>query len=121
MAVDRPGDYVGNHGGAYTDNNGMAKQFTYVDHDVKTKISGFLGIDKKQIQKDLSEYRLSLIERITDIPASLCPIEFDAFTIRGEGKKTIEWNETVLNDAGMSIDRLRNLCTILENKNNIIG
>lgn len=117
MAVDRPGDYVGNHGGAYTDNSGMAKQFTYVDHDVKTKISGFLGIDKKQIQKDLSEYKQSLIERITSVSASLCPYDFDTFIIRG---KTIEWNTTVLNDAGMSVDRLRNLCTLLENKNNTV-
>jgi len=31
-------DYVGNHGGAYTDIDGMRKQFTYVDHDKKTKI-----------------------------------------------------------------------------------
>lgn len=35
MAVDKPGDYVGNHGGAYTDIDGLSKQFTYVDHDKK--------------------------------------------------------------------------------------
>lgn len=38
MAVDRKADHVGNHGGAYTDIDGMRKQFTYVDHDKKTKI-----------------------------------------------------------------------------------
>jgi len=39
MAVDRKADYVGNHGGAYTDETGMSRQFTYVDHDKKLKIS----------------------------------------------------------------------------------
>ena len=38
MAVDKKSDYVGNHGGAYTDVDGQSKQFTYVDHDPKVKI-----------------------------------------------------------------------------------
>lgn len=36
MATDRKADYVGTHGGAYTDMDGMTKQFTYVDHDRHT-------------------------------------------------------------------------------------
>ncbi len=118
MAVDRKSDYVGNHGGAYIDNDGMSKQFTYIDHDSKTKISGHLGINKEKVKKDLSEYKISLIERIVNIPASLCPLEYDAFIVRGEGKVGITWNETMLNDPGLSTDRLRNLCTLLENRNN---
>lgn len=39
MAVDKKSDYVGNHGGKYTDEHGQTRQFTYVDHDVKPKIS----------------------------------------------------------------------------------
>lgn len=39
MAVDRKADYVGNHGGAYSDIDGMSRQFTYVDHDKKLKIT----------------------------------------------------------------------------------
>lgn len=36
MAVDRKADYVGNHGGAYVDESGQTRQFTYVDHDRNT-------------------------------------------------------------------------------------
>lgn len=39
MAVDRKADYVGNHGGAYSDMDGMSRQFTYVDHDKKLKVA----------------------------------------------------------------------------------
>jgi hypothetical protein len=38
MAVDKKSDYVGNHGGRYTDIDGISKQFTYIDHDKKTKV-----------------------------------------------------------------------------------
>jgi hypothetical protein len=38
MAVDRKADHVGDHGGRYTDIDGASKQFTYVDHDKKTRI-----------------------------------------------------------------------------------
>jgi len=116
MAVDRPGDYVGNHGGAYKDNNGMCKQFTYVDHDVKTKISGFTEIDKVQVKKELGEYRASIIDEILDTSASLCPVEFDSFIIRGT---PIVWNKTMLTDPGVSFDRLRDLYTILDNRKNL--
>lgn len=61
-------------------------------------------------------YRANLIERITDIPASLCHEWFQDFTLRGEGHKIIEWNTDMLLDSGMPINRLRDLCIMLENK-----
>ena len=39
MAVDKKSDHVGNHGGTYIDNDGQSKQFTYIDHDKKTKFA----------------------------------------------------------------------------------
>ena len=39
MAVDRKAEHVGNHGGVYTDLNGMSRQFTYIDHDKKPTLS----------------------------------------------------------------------------------
>ena len=36
MAIDKKSQHVGNHGGVYTDNDGMTKQFTYIDHDKHT-------------------------------------------------------------------------------------
>ena len=38
MAVDKKSQHVGNHGGVYTDMEGMSKQFTTIDHDKKSKI-----------------------------------------------------------------------------------
>lgn len=29
---------IGNHGGKYVDDNNLTRQFTYIDHDKKTKV-----------------------------------------------------------------------------------
>lgn len=52
MAVDRKADHVGNHGGAYTDQDGMSRQFTYVDHDPKTRISFSNNITTYKVRVD---------------------------------------------------------------------
>jgi hypothetical protein len=118
MAVDRKSDHVGNHGGGYVDNDGNRRQFTYIDHDPKTSISGLVSTDKDKeaIKSSLSSYKLDIIQRILDVPASLCPIEFYEFTIRGENQLVVTWNETMLRDEGLTLNRLRDLCTLLENK-----
>lgn len=118
MAVDRKADHVGNHGGAYTDIEGNRRQFTVIDHDPKTKISGSVTTDKeKQIIKEgLSDYRKELIERILAIPASLCPLEFSEFKLVGDSQSVILWNEKMVRDEGMTVNRLRDLCTILERR-----
>lgn len=118
MAVDKKSSHVGNHGGTYTDMNGMTKQFTYIDHDKKTKISTNKMTDKekKKVSTDLSAYRVSLQDRILCIPASVCPWEFHDFTIRNEKTPEILWNEVMVRDEGISIDRLRELCTLTERR-----
>jgi hypothetical protein len=113
MAVDKKSDYVGNNGGAYTDGEGMSRQFTYIDHDKKAKISTSLS-SKTDYKQLLSDYRLNLLERILSIPASLCPEIFQDFTVRGEMVR-IEWIDVMLRDEGLSLERLRTLCVMLEN------
>lgn len=61
------------------------------------------------------DYKSTLIQRILDQPASICPEPFQDFTIRGENQKKIEWNSDMLIDSGMPIQRLQELCTLLEN------
>lgn len=116
MAVDKPGDYVGNHGGGYIDNDGNRRQFTYIDHDPKTKITNSVSVDKEAITKELSDYRELLIQEILNTPASVCPIIFSEFTVRGESQTVIEWNKTMITDKGMTINRLRDLYTLLSNR-----
>lgn len=63
MAVDRKADHVGNHGGAYVDNDGQTKQFTYIDHDKKIKKSSYAGTAEetqtaKQLSKESNEKRI---------------------------------------------------------------
>lgn len=112
MAVDRKSDHY-TAAKNYTDLDGNTRSFDFVDHDIKAKIS-FLG--NEELPKDWAkEYRKDLIKRTLDISASLCPEEFYDFTIRGEREKII-WNKVMLNDPGMSIDRLRSLVTLLENR-----
>lgn len=76
MAVDKKSDYVGNHGGAYTDMDGMARQFTVIDHDRHTSRTQ-LGRESEETKEDreqrLSNLRTSITEarerRINEILA----------------------------------------------------
>jgi hypothetical protein len=121
MAVDKKSQHVGNHGGVYTDMDGMSKQFTYIDHDKKPMVSAHVEKkDKKQMSQEASYYRTTVVNRILDISASLAPKEYQDFTIRGEGVKTITWNQKMLLNQGIDISRLRDLCTMLENRMEII-
>jgi hypothetical protein len=115
MAVDKKSDHVGNHGGGYIDNDGQSRQFTYIDHDVKTSISTTLDIDKQAVQDELKQYRENLLAKIFAIHASLCPLPFVSFTLRGDVSE-ITWNETMLQDPGVPTDRLQVLYTILSNR-----
>lgn len=67
------------------------------------------------------DYREQLVTRILDLPASICPEIFQDFTIRGEGKHHIEWNQTMIADVGIPIMRLRDLCVMVENKADLMG
>jgi len=111
MAVDKKSQHIGNHGGRYTDNDGLSKQFTVIDHDKKPKIS--IRNDKPEENWE-QKYRESLMQRILSISASFCPSLYYEATVRGEGKKVITWNEDVLNK--MDINKLRTICVLTENK-----
>lgn len=113
MAVDSKSQHVGNHGGRYIDNDGQSKQFTYIDHDKKPTIS----FHTEEVDKEWQgKYTKELVDRIMDIPASICPVEFQDFTVRGENQAVITWNKTMILDSGMDLGKLRDLCTILENR-----
>lgn len=111
MPVDRPGDYVGNHGGAYTDIDGMRKQFVTIDHDKKNVISMY----NETTTFNVKEYRTDLIKRITDQSASICPEIFKDFTLHGDRAK-VDWNMDMLVDNGVPTNRLRDIAVLVENK-----
>ena len=113
MTADRKADHVGNHGGAYTDLDGNRKQFTYIDHDKKPKISLNLPTTGKYSEED---YRKYLQDRILAVSASYCPVEFSDFIKRGADQVALGWNEAMLQDKGISTNMLRDLVTILENR-----
>lgn len=105
-------------GEAYRDMEGNMKQFSSVDWD--SKLTKNMGVTTKgeynEIRESLKDYRLDLIQRVLDIPASLCPLPFQDFTVRGESITKIPWNETMIKDPGLDISRLRDLCILLENR-----
>jgi len=110
MAVDKKSDYVGNHGGAYTDVDGQSRQFTYVDHDPKVKI--FLESD---YDKDWqSKYREDLISRILSISAVYAHEWHQEFVLRGQ--EGIRWDEKAISDQGTPLMTLRDICVVLENR-----
>lgn len=122
MAVDKKSDYVGNHGGAYTDNDGMSKQFTYIDHDVKTSVSTNKPLteeEKQDIANNLKLARTSLIDAILAIPAVFCHEVHQDFTKRGEDVLQIAWNEAMLTDPGLPLEKLNEIRTLADNKKSL--
>ncbi len=117
MAIDKLSDHY-TSAEAYTDLDGQSRQFTFIDHDKKSKISALKQTEEEvqEIKNSLNNYRTNLVNRILEIPASLCPFEFVDFTIRGEAMDKIEWNKKMLEDEGFPLSNLMSLCTILENK-----
>ena len=62
------------------------------------------------------EYRKNLLQRITDLQASLCPLPFVDYTVRGDTNNVITWNISMLTEKGVPIYQLRDLCVMLENR-----
>lgn len=97
----------------YKDDDGNTRQFTMIDHDVKPKIA--TGIwDMEEISIQRKQYREDLVNTILKLPASLSPIEYSDFIVRGEGKTSLSWNESMIRDKGMDIIKLVFLKNILE-------
>lgn len=121
MAVDRPGDYPGNHGGAYVDQSGMTRQFTYIDHDIKPKMSNYMPEETiEQLNENRKQYRNDLIERILSLPAVYCsPVFQDGFTTRGD-KDVVEWNAPMLRDNGIPTERLSSIYTLSSKRQEFI-
>jgi len=106
MAVDKKGDYVGTHGGAYTDENGMSRQFTYVDHDrhtsrLKTRET---EVEKKERERKASELHAEVkaaqirrVDEILALPAVAFAMSGNTYAedcIIRDLEKGIIWDET---------------------------
>lgn len=99
----------------YSDMDGNTRTFTHIDCDKKLAVVVSLE-DKDKISKELVDYRYKLLERIISVSASLCPDAFHMFTLRGEQRKNVGWDEGIL--ALETTEKLRNLCVLLEKRNN---
>lgn len=102
MAVDKKSQHVGNHGGAYTDIDGMSKQFTYVDHDKKTKISTHKSESLEELRKAHINHVGKQVTAMLALPAINVVRNqdglFEEFIIRDKDKGVI-WNEDMVWDA----------------------
>lgn len=113
--MDKKSQHVGNHGGRYTDINGASRQFTYVDHDKKIKMGGTITKEEiSQAKEDLKSYKVSLIERLLNLPPSACPDIFQDYVQR-DGS-SILWNEKMIRDEGVPLNTLQSICVLIENK-----
>lgn len=103
----------------YRDDDGNMKNFTMIDHSVKTTIGGSPKLNQEELDEISLQrklHRTELCNRILSIPASLCPLDFEDFTLRGEGFSKIEWNESMITDEGMDPIKRQFLCNILDNR-----
>lgn len=115
MAVDKKSQHY-TSAKNYTDLDGNSKSFTFIDHDVKTKIAAKVTSPEEieEAKSGLKDYKKQIINRILSIPPSVCPEIFHDFTKRGE--IGISWDKDMLNDEGVPLERLRDILTMLENK-----
>lgn len=91
-----------------------------IDYDIKPKLTmPITSSDVDEAKAAITDYRNDLVERILALPASNTAPEFYDFTVRGASAQTITWNETMLRDPGLSVDRLRTICTLTERINNL--
>lgn len=98
---------------SYDDLEGNVKNFTEIDYDKKQTIS----VNLTNVDTDWEPiYRKQLIARIFEYAAVFCPIHLIDYTLRGEAQTNITWNQTLLEDPGISVWRLRDLSVLLENR-----
>ena len=114
MAVDRKADYVGNHGGAYTDDSGMRRQFTIIDHDKKSKLpppDKLTDEEKKSLRDSINAFTERSIKEILALPAvnilNNSQGLYEEFITRNVEKGVIEWNEEMVRNACRINDTLR--------------
>ena len=98
----------------YRDIDGNMRKFDFIDHDPKTSIATSGPADKDY----MVTYRKSLIDKITNVSASLCPGIFMSYTLRGEAG--IRWNITMLQDNGIPIERLQDIWNMMSNKMDLL-
>ena len=113
--------YVGNHGGRYVDNDGLSKQFTYIDHDKKTKISTYNEEEKQQMEEQLKKWRDDTIAEILALPA-VNAVKADAdyeILIKRDPKQGVIWNEDVVIEKCIDNPEYRRVLHILTWRNTV--
>ena len=95
----------------YDDMEGNVRQFTYVDHDIKPKIS--LNVNTSESDANLLSYRKEVIKEILALPAVSVGhrVDYQYLIERGEGG--IKWNTKAVEDLIMSTDHVYFLKTVV--------
>ena len=103
--MDKKSQHVGDHGGKYVDRDGQTKQFTYIDHDIKPKVSSILDMseeERKELRDTLNLYRDREIAQILALPAVSFLKSGNMFAedyIIRDLEKGIIWNEVFTKNA----------------------
>lgn len=102
----------------YTGRDGQTHQETILDWDktLNTKVSTAVTSPEEvaTINQQLIDYRKSLINRILTIPATMAGEQYFDFINRNKEESTITWHTEMVSNPGISIDRLRDMCAIVE-------
>lgn len=105
--MDKKSQHVGNHGGRYTDIDGMSKQFTYIDHDKKTRISTFKdNSNQEEMDKQLKQWRDESIAEILALPPVNVAEDYAQFIIR-EREKGVIWDKDMVIEACLADSEFR--------------
>lgn len=105
---------------SYIGRDQQTHEMTNIDWDktLNTKVSAWHTTDKEkaQVKKFLIDYRKSLVDRVLAVPAALAGELYFDFVTRDFDTKTISWNQEMLNDMGMPLQKLIDMVTMLEKR-----
>lgn len=105
---------------SYTGRDGLSRQSTLLSYEDKTKVATTVKLSSEELSTILGSqelFRRSLIERILAINPALAGERYEPFINRLVKERRLEWNIRMIADPGIPTDQLRDMVTILENRN----
>lgn len=90
----------------YDDMEGNVKQFTYVDHDIKTKVSNHISGNIDDVRNAIKKYREDKIEEVLAMPAvSIGDMEQYQVLIN-RSAEGITWNKNAVKELLLTTDHV---------------
>ena len=102
---------------SHRDEDGLSRNFTMINHDVKTSIALSNKESIDDIKKEIDDFKKLKIKAILSLPAVFAPTHFDDF--KDKSGDVISWKQDMVTDACMINDNMRNSLYLLTLKRTV--